>query len=357
MNLIGRIRVREIHGIRRFLYPLTAALVLPEGWPEARLGLLQQNRSQVPVQITPEKGAQGRVARLDFAVSLAPHEETELLLNTDTGEAPIDDPIRLVGSEPYRCEQRRFHLEFDRLGLLRQAVYDGGSHLRASGSILRNGNPGSSSGNPAVASGPLAVRISAPVIYADGCPALTTLEMSACKSWVAMTHILHGPRPLDQVRFTLPLSTAAPALVCDFGVGGGIYGRLEAGSVPEIVWSTEFLPEGIVQWSWTAAGRLDYCGTEDSGGKYRAQRWFHIIDRDRALAVAITSIPRACRTMTVALNVLGDCAISFQLGEEISGPAAFGIRWHFLNGIPAVAAATNPQSILLPPLVELPAIA
>ena len=57
--------------------------------------------------------------------------------------------------------------------------------------------------------------------------------------------------------------------------------------------------------------------------------------------------------MTVAPNVNGDCEISFQLGEEVSGPAAFGICWHFLNGIPAAAAATNPQSILLPPIVEL----
>ena len=33
--------------------------------------------------------------------------------------------------------------------------------------------------------------------------------------------------------------------------------------------------------------------------------------------------------------------------------AEFGVCYHFLNNMPAIAAATNPQSILLPPTVEV----
>ena len=40
--------------------------------------------------------------------------------------------------------------------------------------------------------------------------------------------------------------------------------------------------------------------------------------------------------------------------EAIRRPVAeFGVCYHFLNDIPAIAAATNPQSILLPPTVEV----
>ena len=39
--------------------------------------------------------------------------------------------------------------------------------------------------------------------------------------------------------------------------------------------------------------------------------------------------------------------------EGASPVAEFGVCYHFLNDVPAIAAATNPQSILLPPTVEV----
>jgi len=355
MDGIACIKVREVHGIRRFLYPLTAVLVLPEGWPQARLGLARAEGTPVPFQITPEQGERGRVARIDFAISLAPHEEADLILGPGIESPEIDDPIRTSGSDPYRCEQRRFRLELDRQGLPHQAVYDGRAHLRGPGAIRCNGSPATPAGPPAFAAGPLVARLSSPGEYPGKAPCLTMIESSACKSWAVSTHVLLEPRPGDEVCFTLPVDVASPAPTCDFGVGGGIYARLGAGSAPEISWRTEFLPDGGARWSWFSGGRLDCRGTEESGGRYRPQRWFHLIDGDRALAAAIATVPRSCRMMTAAVSAEGDCTVTFRLGEEISGPAAFGICWHFLNGIPAVAAATNPQSILLAPLVEVTA--
>ena len=49
----------------------------------------------------------------------------------------------------------------------------------------------------------------------------------------------------------------------------------------------------------------------------------------------------------------GDVSVAFRLGDTITGPAEFGVCYHFLNDVPAIAAATNPQSILLPPVVEV----
>ena len=43
--------------------------------------------------------------------------------------------------------------------------------------------------------------------------------------------------------------------------------------------------------------------------------------------------------------------IAFTLGDSGDEHAEFGVCYHFLNDAPAIAAATNPQSILLPPTV------
>ena len=59
------------------------------------------------------------------------------------------------------------------------------------------------------------------------------------------------------------------------------------------------------------------------------QRWFHLIDSDKALAVAITKVPLDCREMTVRLTHEGDVTIAFRLGETITGPAEFGVCYHF----------------------------
>ena len=104
---------------------------------------------------------------------------------------------------------------------------------------------------------------------------------------------------------------------------------------------------------WQQRGETDYIGQVATAEEFLPQRWFHLIDSDKALAVAITQLPPDCREMTVRLTHEGDVSIAFKLGDTITGPAEFGVCYHFLNDVPAIAAATNPQSILLPPVVEV----
>ena len=85
--------------------------------------------------------------------------------------------------------------------------------------------------------------------------------------------------------------------------------------------------------------------------EFPSQRWFHLIDGDKALAVAITQVPASCKHLAVRLTADGLVRVSYELEENQSPAAEFGVCYHFLNGIPAIAAATNPQSILLPPAV------
>ncbi len=353
MNTIAKIRVRETQGLRRFLYPLSAALLLQENCRIAELGLRQREGQAVPMQVRQQGAGAAVTTRLDFAVSLAPREEMELELCTGLPPATFEDPLSIADGERYRNEQRRFSLEFDRMGCIHHAWYDGRALLRAAAQIIRNGEQPAAAGEAVFASGPLAAHLVAAGRYTDGCSSRTVLEITACKSWAVLTHILLEPRAEDQVSFTLPLAVSGARLTYDVGVGGGLYGYLQPGSQSEVVWQSGFRSQGTVAWSLQSDGRTDYQGEEESGGRYRSQRWFHLVDQGMSLAAAITSIPKDCRSFAVNLRAGGECVVSFQLGEAITGPAGFGICYHFLYDVPAVAAATNPQSILIPPLVEV----
>jgi hypothetical protein len=351
MSVVGRITVRETHGIRRFLYPLSAELSLPPTFHTQKLGLVRQDRQPVPLQVTPADQTDGWRSRLDFAISMAPLETVELLLCTGQPDAKINDPLRITPGERFRSEQQRFVIELDRNAGLIDVVYDAVRHLRAPGFVTRNGEQAELTNTSACAANlPLAARVIAACQYADGCNANTRAEITACKSWVILTHTLDAPKPGDEVALTLPLAVTAPILTCDFGVG--IYGKLQEGTIENIVWQTDFPCTNTPQWSLLTAGRIDYRGTEPGDEQYLPRRWFHWIDRDKALAVAIQRIPEDCQRMTVTLHAAGDVVISFKLRAAITGRATFGVCYHFLNDIPPLSAATNPQSILLPPQVE-----
>ena len=118
-----------------------------------------------------------------------------------------------------------------------------------------------------------------------------------------------------------------------------------------MVWHTEFLRSGGVRWSIASGGRTDYVGEVQTAEEYMRQRWFHVVDGRKALAVAVTQIPGCCPEMNVTLSATGHVAVAFRIGEAADDSSAFGLCCHFLNEVPAIAAATNPQSILLPPVV------
>ncbi len=352
MTRVRAITVREAHGIRRFLYPLRALIPLPKACSAKDLRLQREDGRPVPSQaiLAAEEGP--CLVRLDFAVSLDPFEELKLELVTGAAEERIDDPLIIESAERYRCVQKRFSVEFDLMGCVHQAVYDGAPHLRGPSGILRNGQPAALAGQTGFSAGPLAARISALGRYPDACSCRTVLELSACKSWAALTHVVATPRAGDEVSFSMPFAVGSTAPTCDFGIGGGLYGKLQEGSAPEVTWLTNFDASGQVRWSLATGDRVDYQGHVPERAQYRSQRWFHLVDRDKALAATITEIPADCRSMTVSLRASGDTDISFRLGDVAAGAASFGICYHFLNDIPARSAATNPQSILLPPIVD-----
>ena len=262
-----------------------------------------------------------------------------------------------------RNTQQRFTLLLDMDALPGEVVYDGIRHLRKPGERCRltcNGEQATvrpmTAINASNENACVGAFVNESVSYPDGRFATTQSQITACKSWVMVTHTLEQPKPHDEVVFTLPLAITSPTLTCDFGVGGYVFGKLDD-KAPEIVWRTEFGDAPYARWSVATAGRTDYVGEVATAEEFLPQRWFHLIDSDKALAVAITRVPPDCREMTVRLTHEGDVSIAFKLGDTVADHpdehADFGVCYHFLNDVPAIAAATNPQSILLPPVVEL----
>lgn len=353
MSVLGQVTVREIHGIRRFLYPLSAEIDLAEGSSTDRLGLTTPDGRKIPFQVSSPDRRNPTHVRIDFAVSLAPFELLPLALSCDQQGAAFEDPLNITVGKTFRIAQRRFVTEFDKRAMLYQVVYGGVRHLTCPSVLTRNGEAMAISGDPDFSAGALVARIGASGRYADGCDAETGLEVTACKSWAVLRHVLVQPRPSDEVVFQLQLAAVSPVLTADFGVGGGTYGKLQAGSGGEISWQSNFSRRRAIRWSISAGDRTDYAGAVKTFYEFIPQRWFHLVDKDKSLAVAVTQVPKSCREMIVQLRSDGAVLVRFRLRQPDSGPAAFGICYHFLNDIPALAAATNPQSILLPPIVEV----
>ncbi len=364
-EVLARIRVRETHGIRRFLYPLSAVASLPqtlkmgETKPFGELYggfAVKDSRGQdVPRQIVPYGNSSA--ARVDFALSLAPGESQELAVVQAPGLTSFPDPLHITSTLEggLKNTQERFTVIVNPEGSIGEIVYDGVRHLRGPSRILRNDKAAWHSSTTALNNDPyffLYSQLQAKSRYDDGGFARTRASLTACKSWVTVTHTLEQPRPEEEVAFTLPLAITSPTLTCDFGVGGYVFGKLDQ-KASEIIWRTEFGDAPHARWAVATAGRTDYVGEVGTAEEFRPQRWFHLIDSDKALAVAITQVPPDCREMTVRLTHEGDVSIAFRLGDTITGPAEFAVCYHFLNDVPAIAAATNPQSILLPPVVEV----
>ena len=352
-EVLARIRVRETAGIRRFLYPLRAYVTLPPDTPLQHLRL-SDGETDLPLQVT-HTGS----FRLDFAISLDPHAEGELVLTEGRSTASLDDPLHLTKQSDTRLllnQQKRFQIGLHYDGMIREVVYDSIPLLRDRLRISRNGEPPKEDGDLFYHAAPDFATVTAWTggsrRYPDDTACGTDTEITACKSWATVTHKVKEAQPGDEIVFVLPLAITSPTLTCDFGVGGYVFGKLDE-KAPEIVWRTEFGDAPYARWTVATAGRTDYVGEVATAEEFLPQRWFHLIDSDKALAVAITQVPPDCREMTARLTHEGDVSVAFRLGDTITGPAEFGVCYHFLNDVPAIAAATNPQSILLPPVVEV----
>lgn len=385
-EVLARIRVRETHGIRRFLYPLTAYVNLPQSVSIEMLSLATEQDMAVPLQVIRQHGEQCRV---DFAVSMAPlQEDVELFLTEGGPQIDVPDPLHLIQQADGKLlsTQERFNITLGPMGGIEEVVYDGVKHLRMplvgieSMTAVERPDPDDRNFKRGlilideaqkmpvevvqtqVGGGPLSAWYGTEGIYADGCAATVWSEITACKSWVNMTYRLERTGANETVLLYLPLGGSfeqEPPERTTFDTGiNGIYGQTNYWGA-SLKWVAPSVEGGPICWEVkqdyvsqgdSSAPRIDYVGIV-SEHEFPKQLWFHMADGKKAIAVAITKLPAHWSKLEISLRKT--IRIRLLLAEEADEPMEFGVCYHFLNDVPAIAAATNPQSILLPPVVEV----
>lgn len=384
-EVLARIRVRETAGIRRFLYPLTANVTLS---PDVDISILRLESVQgnpVPMQLVPWHEGKHR---LDFAVSLDPMQEnTDLLLRAGGEAAVIPDPLQLThqAGKKLQSVQKRFEVTLGPLGEICGVIYDKMPHLiepefrvdhpagirrpDLEDKMFKRGlhtaeqtRADLNVDEVETGGGQLSAWSRTKGVYNDGCPAEVTSEITACKSWVMLNYRLEQPKPGEIIYFYLPLGSnfaVRPTIRTTFDCGvDGIYGHADHFGA-FLNWFTPTEAGDSIRWE---IGRnhayedgenlspVDYVGATPEA-EFQRQRWFHLVNGTQAVAVAVTKMPVDWQSLKMDLR--HNISIKFTLAETITGPAEFGVCYHFLNDVPAIAAATNPQSILLPPVVEV----
>jgi hypothetical protein len=232
-------------------------------------------------------------------------------------------------------------------------VYDGVEHLAGP---LAIGLQSEANPSPTRIYGPQNdnLGLATSVTLSDELADSTEFAFTACKSWVTVTHRLHQMTREGTLVFSLPLRAIDETPICDFGVGDGVYEKIAGDAV---MWTTEFGQRPFAKWrvSTVNAGqeRIDYQGEYATREEFAGRSWFHWIERAKALAVAIPPpLPPGMERLVVTICRNGKIDIEFTQPSDATG-AIVSVCYHFLNDIPAIAAATNPASILLPPIVEI----
>jgi len=345
MTALPTIKVTEKHGMRRFLYPLKTLGMVPIGTDFTRLSLRTDSGVDVPYCI-PDRHQEA--VSIWFAVSLSPLESRTLSF-VEGSPAPVPDGMQWdagVDGLALRTTQQRLVMEIDDGASLSRVFYDNVEHLRRPVEIAHNevkfrARPVSNDGVSLVSEIGASVRTVGS--FGDGPTGNLSTEITACKSWADVRLSVEESAAGDVTTFTLPFAVKGEDLLCDFGAGGGIYTRLSRKPGASVIWSVD----RELIWKLSNGDRLDYQGRLAA----REQLWFHVVDAEKSIAVAITDVPDDLAALTAGIDTDGDIVIAFVAGAA-SPSNRYGVCYHFLNSVPAIAAATCPQSILLPPVVE-----
>jgi hypothetical protein len=312
-----RFRVQETAGLRRFSYPVRARFKTE--LPANSLRLAADGRS-VPAQFT--KLASGEV-EVDFEASVGPHESREYSVQTGEGSAP-GPGVRIeetASSYVVRYPgETLFEVRKDLRGLLVRAQYEGIAFLGA-------GSPGfvTARESTIIKSGPVACRL-----RFEGEEGTVDMEFPRAKSWVEVTWMGRGSE--RDIRAGLQLALTGNPLLADFGAGSFVYAALRGKQAATLSAG----PDG-----WF----LDLAGELFAEGRGRAEGWAHVMDRERAVAVAVDGFGSFDRDW---IDISPAGALSIQ--REFSGAHARSLRFwlHFVPAPVHTGAVTSPQAMQYP---------
>jgi YetA-like protein len=378
MAAVATVIINETAGIRRFSYPVCTQLTFPPGrvHQSERLALQANTGELSPVQTSAvELWDDGSVKSLQifFPISMGPLEQKLLQVYISAGgeqSTDVGNPIEWKADEHgFTAAVRKFSVKVDRRssGLFRSVLDDGKEFMlegsQGLGIVTSQGHRLQASEHltsvESIENGPLAGEIrfqGAYTIVDDGSRAAeftTRMRFTLFKSWVEITHMIKAPPGgIEEVFAHTRLRVDAPTLCYDVGIAGGTYGKIEVGE--KAMYRAENEP---FQSRWTLSTWKDHTARADVVGirsiDAPSQReWLHWLDRGKSLAL-VTENAWFSRGMAYEIDRRGDLTVRFFPAlEEYPTMLTFRLWYHFLDGVPHIGAATSPQSIMWPPVVE-----
>ncbi len=346
-------RVRESHGIRRFNYPIQASFVSDR--PAASLRLVE-NGKPIPAQFT---NRESRV-EVDFNASLAPFEMRRYRVEEGAGPAQgagvtIEETasafvVRGGGGTQYDVPKNL-------LGLISGARTARGPFVRSgsfgAGIVYRDdilyraggvSHWGEATKARIVKRGPLAVAVrfesNEGLRSSRTVASVLELEFPRSKSWVEARWLVDDPENfvsglLAEVNLDLD---GSPVLV-DFGASTMVYAVLR--KEPKILFHAD-----------AAGWFIDLAGDRYAAGKGDPEGWAHVMDKERATAVAVGEFamfnPTARSSIEVGLDGRLTVRRDFTRGRE----KTLHFWLHFVSMPVQIGAATSPQSMQNPPRIE-----
>jgi hypothetical protein len=369
--------VKETAGIRRFGYPVRAILLMS---PAYRFRLLEKGKP-VAAQFRPwyrdpsprPFGGGGPLVRLDFNVSLAPHETRKYVVEYGPEVKPGPEPSRGMKVVMEADLIRVVHspgLEFvvprNLLGLVRSVKTAKTDYLRpgSAGLMIRYrdnilyraggfGPWGKPTQGGVVTKGPLAVAVrfnSTEALRGNrSVRSVVEMDFPRSKSWVRVTWTVDDPEGfVAGLGADLNLNLRAEPALVDFGAGSYVYAHLRKGQTAKLrSWSEK----KATPWE-TLLGREDALASYVQGNGIPAEGWAHAMDRQRCTAAAVADFARAGEEGEITVSADGRLQIWKQFSPDgkppPSGKKVFTFWLHFVGMPVQVGAVTSPQAMLAP---------
>lgn len=322
-------QVRETAGLRRFGYPVTASLAVPEGHLRSMEAVVMLDAADhpVPAQFTAMSAwPDGSIKSFDadFTSSIGPHESDTYRVDLKPDAKPVpaaglsvsetSDEI-IVSSSSIRHRIRR-----DGKPLLSSVAFGNDEFLSADG-ITTTQKPGVVE---ILKSGPFNVKVRLGDVR---------LEYVSSKSWVKITqNAMHATDLAVDAHFVMPETP----VVWDFGAGGWLYGSCGTRE------QTALLQLNPDNWQ-VFTGKYDEQTLFATG--HTVEGWGHLADRDHVVAFGVMDFS-SDRTSNFSINGEGRFLAAAQRKD-------LTVYFHFVKNPVQVTAVTSPASMLAPLIVTI----
>jgi hypothetical protein len=341
-------RVRETAGLRRFGYPVRTSFRSTK----TTLRLLENNKP-IPAQFTQLENNQ---TDLDFNVSLGPLETREYRIEDGQGPAPKQGLTLEQTAKSFRVKHPgglTWEIPKNMLGLLSSVRGGRTTYLRegSQGLVLNYrddteyraggfGHWGVPTEGRVIKSGPLACALRFESMEglrsSRSVKSVVEMHFPLSKSWVEVRWSVVDPeRLVSGLLVDLSLDVEGEPTLVDFGAGGTVYAALHKSQ--HIVLKT-----GDSSWSVLLNGE------PYAVGKSVADGWAHIMDTQRATAIAVADFGSA--TNGIAISADGHVIIRRDFSS--GGERVMKFWAHFVTMPVQVGAATSPQSMQSPLKIE-----